>query len=100
MTEAKDFDFTGAIVMEEEDIRTPEEIEDEEKIDVEVAEETRKLKGFPTAEVIAEARALAESPKGLELDKFSAKHGLINVNIEQLLHAPLHEDGPKKGTFK
>ena len=40
-----------------------------------------------------EARELAESKKGLDIDKFMQKHKLINIDIEQMLHAPLKKDG-------
>ena len=49
--------------------------------------------GSPTPAIIKEARELAGSPKGLDIDTFFIKHRLINVDIEQLLHAPLKEDG-------
>ena len=49
--------------------------------------------GKPTAEMIAEARKLSGSKKGLDIDKFVTKNRLINVDIEQLLHAPLNKDG-------
>lgn len=49
--------------------------------------------GSLTSEIIKEARELAESPKGLNIDKFMQKHRLINIDIEQMLHAPLKKDG-------
>ncbi len=97
----KDFNFDEANVAgpKVNDL-TPEELEEDMRIDIEITEEQRASKGFPTAKVIAEARKLAESKVGLDVEKFFTKHGLVNCNIEQLLHAPLHEKGPKKGTFK
>ena len=115
------FDFTGANEISEDEIATggnpeeeirdaeaaalkakltPEEQLEEERIDEEIKEDQRAAKGFPTAKVIAEARALAETRTGLPVSDFFIKHQLVNVNLEQLLNAPLHEDGPKKGTFK
>ena len=49
--------------------------------------------GKVTPAIIKEARELAESPKGLDIEKFTAKHRLISVDIEQLLNAPLKKDG-------
>lgn len=113
MTDEKktdDFDFTGANEAGE----TPsEEKPPEEKPPKDEAttlakvrgklggktKEIKKLKkqiatsGSPTAAIIKEARELAESRKGLDIDKFFTKHRLINVDIEQLLHAPLNKDG-------
>lgn len=42
--------------------------------------------------VIAEARKLAASKKGLDIDAFFKKHN-ISYNIDTILHAPLDEDG-------
>ncbi len=108
MAKEKEFDFTGANETSEEvpEEETPKEelsLEEqlaEAKIDKEIAEEeTEKVKkqtaeqGKVTAEIIAEARKLAETPKGLNIDKFFQKHKLIGVDIEQLLQAPLKKDG-------
>ena len=49
--------------------------------------------GKVTKEIIAEARELAGTKTGLDIDKFMKKHKLINVDIEQLLTAPLNKDG-------
>ncbi len=49
--------------------------------------------GSLTPGIIKEARELAESPKGLNIEKFMQKHRLINIDIEQLLHAPLKKNG-------
>ena len=63
------------------------------------AREVKQLKkqiatsGSLTSEIIKEARELAESKKGLDIDKFMQKHRLINIDIEQMLHAPLKKDG-------
>lgn len=63
------------------------------------AREIKKLKkqvgdqGKVTAKVIAEARKLAESKKGLDIDTFFTKHKLVGVDVEQLLSAPLNKDG-------
>ncbi len=98
-----DFDFDLAKNIEEEEpikeLSLDEQME-EMRIDKEIAQdEVDKLKkqiatsGSPTAAIIKEARELAESPKGLNFDEFFTKHRLINVNIEQLLQAPLKKDG-------
>ena len=49
--------------------------------------------GELTAEVIAEARQLAESPKGLDINKFFMKYHLVGVNLDNLLHGKLNKDG-------
>ena len=49
--------------------------------------------GKVTAKIIAEARKLAESKKGLDIDTFFTKHKLVGVDVEQLLSAPLKKDG-------
>ncbi len=49
--------------------------------------------GKVTAKIIAEARKLAESKQGMDIDKFMQKHKLVGVDIEQLLNAPLKKDG-------
>lgn len=43
-------------------------------------------------EIIAEARKLAGSKKGLDIAAFFKKYN-FSYNIETLLHAPLDEDG-------
>ena len=49
--------------------------------------------GSLTPAIIKEARKLAESKKGLKIDDFMQKHKLINIDLEQMLHAPLKKDG-------
>ena len=57
-------------------------------------EETPELVlGALTPEVIAEARRLAESKKGLDINSFFTKHQLVNVSIDRLLHGKLDKDG-------
>ena len=103
MAPEDDFDFDLAKDIEDEEpieeVSLDEQLA-EMKIDKEIADEERdKLKkqiatsGSPTPAIIKEARELAESPKGLNFDKFFTKHRLVNVNIEQLLNAPLDKDG-------
>ena len=46
-----------------------------------------------TSEVVKKARTLAESPKGLDINKFFIEHQLINVSLDRLLHGPLDKDG-------
>ena len=48
--------------------------------------------GALTPEIIAEARKLAESPKGLDINPFFTKHHLT-CNIDRLLHGKLDKDG-------
>lgn len=79
MTEDFDFDLTEEVKPKK---KTKKDLEKQ------IAEQ-----GKVTAKIIAEARKLAESPKGLNIDKFCTKHKLVNVDIEQLLQAPLNEDG-------
>jgi len=61
--------------------------------------EIKKLKkqiatsGSLTPAIIKEARELAGTPRGLDLDKFMRKHKLITFDTEQVLHAPLKKDG-------
>ena len=61
--------------------------------------EIKKLKkqiatsGSLNPKIIKEARELAESKAGLDIDKFMQKNRLINIDIEQMLHAPLKKDG-------
>ena len=63
------------------------------------AKEIKKLKkqiatsGSLNPGIIKDARELAESPKGLNIEKFMQKHRLVNIDIEQLLHAPLKKNG-------
>ncbi len=102
---SEDFDFTGANAAGE---KPKEELPPEDEVNALArlsgklgakGKEIKKLKkeiatsGSPTAKVIAEARKLAGSKTGLDIDKFFTKHRLINVDIEQLLHAPLKKDG-------
>ena len=49
--------------------------------------------GSLTSKMIKEARELAESKKGLDIDKFMKNNKLINVDVEQLLNASLKKDG-------
>jgi len=49
--------------------------------------------GALTPEIIAEARKLAQSKKGLEIDAFFKKYSLVNMNLDRLLHGKLKEDG-------
>ena len=114
----KDFDFTGAkeIPEEEDEIATsgsPEEEEPKKLSKEEQEEEVRdaevavfkpkkrltkkrlthlKNKGQETPEIIAEARKLAESRTGLDVEKFFKKHGLVNINLDRLLHHPLSKE--------
>lgn len=91
-------DFNFADMPESSKVDTPpEEVEKPKK------ESTKKkiarlekqiaTSGGLTPEVIKEARELAESTTGLNIDKFMQKHRLINIDIEQMLHAPLNKDG-------
>lgn len=49
--------------------------------------------GSLTPKMIKEARELARTPKGLDIDKFMLKHKLITFDVEQTLHALLKKDG-------
>ena len=101
-TDSHDFDFVDATKKkeEEEEKDSPETIIDKlaGKLGTK-AKEIKKLKkqiatsGSLTPGIIKEARELAESPKGLNIEKFMQKHRLINIEIEQLLHAPLKKNG-------
>ena len=66
-------------------------------MEVEEVEDEIATSGNPvgelTAEVIAEARQLAESGKGLDINKFFTLHHLVNVNLDRLLHGKLDKDG-------
>lgn len=90
----KDFDF---IEKEEESEEQLNEIATSGNLEEEVPEEEEEASepvlGILTAEVIAEARRLAESKKGLKIDKFFKKYHLINVSIDRLLHGKLDKDG-------
>lgn len=46
-----------------------------------------------TPKIIKEARGLAESKKGLDIEKFMQKHKLTSIDVEQMLNAPLKKDG-------
>ena len=92
MTEEKDFNFAEAEETSEE-VQSIEEAFDELKIDKEILEEKLSSQGKVTAKIIAEARELAATKTGLDIDWFMKKHQLINIDLEQLLHAPLKEDG-------
>ena len=46
-----------------------------------------------TPEVIKEARRLAGSKKGLDINTFFIEHQLIGVKLDDLLHGKLDEDG-------
>lgn len=95
-----DFDFTGANEKEiatggnpeEEELSLEEQLA-EAKIDNAILQEKLENRGRVTPSIIKEARELAGSPKGLDIEKFFDKHKLVNVDIEQLLQAPLNEDG-------
>ncbi len=100
------FDFVDATKEEEEEKEEKEEKESSETVMAKLkgklgskAKEVKKLKkqiatsGSLTPEIIKEARELAESSKGLVIEKFMQKHRLINIDIEQMLHAPLKKDG-------
>lgn len=57
-----------------------------------VSEPEQPVLGALTPEIIAEARKLAESPKGLDINPFFTKHH-ITCNIDRLLRGKLDEDG-------
>ena len=93
----KEFDFTGAKVA---GVKQDEEIKEAEANAPKAKPKTKKELekqiaeyGKVTAKIIAEARELAESKTGLNIEKFFTKHGLVNVDVEQLLNAPLKKDG-------
>ena len=97
--EVKDFDFVDA-TKEKEEKKSTETVMAELKGKLgSKAKEVKQLKkqiatsGSLNPGIIKEARELAESPKGLNIDEFMQKHRLINVNLEQMLHAPLKKDG-------
>ena len=99
------FDFADVIKEKEEEEEKEEKESSENVIDKLTgklggkAKEIKKLKkqiatsGSLNPGIIKEARELAESPKGLNIDNFMQKHRLINIDLEQLLHAPLKKNG-------
>jgi len=93
--ETEDFDFAGAteIPKKEEKVSRPILPKESAKKRIARLEKQIATSGSLTPKMIKEARKLAESPKGLVLDEFMQKHRLINIEIEQLLHAPLKKDG-------
>lgn len=104
MTDEKtdEFDFTGAKEdetatsgnqEEEKEEASLEEQLAESKIDNAILQEKLENRGRVTPSIIKEARELAGSPAGLDIEKFFDKHKLLNVDIEQLLQAPLNKDG-------
>ena len=96
MTKERDIDIKASL--EEEKYHVEKEAEEKEEDD-DLTKEIKKLKkqiatsGSLTPAIIKEARELAESKKGLDIDKFMQKHRLINIDIEQMLHAPLKKNG-------
>ena len=89
--EGQDFDFADVIEDSKEEVEKPKKESAKKKI-VRL-EKQIATSGSLTSKMIKEARELAESKKGLNVDKFMQKHKLINVDIEQMLHAPLKKDG-------
>lgn len=49
--------------------------------------------GNLSPKIIKEARELAESKKGLDIEIFMRKYKLTSIDVEQLLNAPLKKDG-------
>ena len=87
-----DFDFAEVTKnSEEEDVEKPKKESAKKKIAR--LEKQIATSGSLNPKIIKEARELAESKKGLDIDKFMQKHKLINIDIEQMLHAPLKKDG-------
>jgi len=93
-----DFNFAGVSETSEEE--TPETVMT--KLKGKLGSKTKEIanlkkqiatSGSLTPKIIKEARELAESKSGLDIDKFMQKHRLINIDIEQMLHAPLKKDG-------
>lgn len=80
----EDFDFANAI-------ESPKKESAKKKIAR--LEKQIATSGNLTPKLIKEARELAESKKGLNIDKFMQENKLINVDVEQLLNAPLKKDG-------
>ena len=89
--DAQDFDFADVIEDSKEEVEKPKKESAKKKIAR--LEKQIATSGSLTSKIIKEARELAESKKGLDIDKFMQKHKLINVDIEQMLHAPLKKDG-------
>jgi len=87
MPDNNDFDFA--------DVTKDEPKAKKESAKKEIVRLKRQIatSGSLTPKIIKEARELAESKKGLDIDKFMQKHRLINIDIEQMLHAPLKKDG-------
>ena len=105
MAKSKKFNFAeaneaGAEISDEEIKLTDEEekklmqetIEDL-KVDKEILQERLENRGKVTPSIIREARELAATPTGMDIEKFFEKYRLVNVDIEQLLQAPLDKDG-------
>lgn len=107
VSDNSDFDFANAKNVKETGTKEkPKEDETPENIIAKLsgklggkAKEIKKLKnqiatsGSLTPKIIKEARELAESKKGLDIESFMRKHKLISVDVEQLLNAPLKKDG-------
>lgn len=96
MTEEKDFDFMKDEEPKEEEPKEElsfEEQLEEAKIDNVILQEKLDNRGKVTPAIIKEARELAATPRGMDIEKFMDKYKLVNVNIEQLLQAPLDKDG-------
>jgi hypothetical protein len=49
--------------------------------------------GSLTPAIIKEARELAATPRGLDIEGFMQKHKLTSIDVEQVLNAPLKKDG-------
>ena len=94
----KDFNFAeadeaGVKVTEEENEKLLQEKIEDLKIDKAILQEKLENRGRVTPAIIKEARELAETPTGMDIEKFFEKHSLVGVDIEQLLQAPLDKDG-------
>lgn len=86
---ASDFDFMAA---KEAPTKDEPEPKTKKKTKKDLEKELATV-GAVTAEIIKEARELAGSPKGMDIDTFMQKHKLVGVDVEQLLTAPLNKDG-------
>lgn len=60
-------------------------LKDKYKEEKEVETATSGHPNVITPEICAEARKLAESPKGLDIAKFQRKHNIHIMNVDELL---------------
>jgi len=99
ISDSNNFDFAD-VTKEKEEKESPENVIT--KLAGKLGSKTKEVKqlkkqiatsGGLNPGIIKEARELAESPKGLNIEKFMQKHKLVNIDLEQMLHAPLKKDG-------